>query len=61
MKINDLKTLKAETEHLKAKISADKELLLSESKLLKYHLFEDVFNLLGGLFKQKKNQKKEGD
>jgi len=57
MKINDLKTLKAETEHLKYKIKADKELLIAESKLLKYHLFEEVFKVLGSFLKQKKKKK----
>ena len=59
MKINDLKTLRAETEHLKSKIKADKELLIAESKLLKYHLLEDIFKTLGGLFKQKKKTKQD--
>jgi len=52
MKINDLKSLRIETERLQYKIKVDKELLITETKLLKYRLFEDALKALTALFKR---------
>ena len=51
MKINNLSKLRMETDRLKYKIQVDKEKLVTELKLLRFHLFEFVIKEVIGLFK----------
>ena len=51
MKITSLKSLKMETERIRFKVRMDKEKIVTELKLLKYHLIEQAIKEVSGLFK----------
>ena len=51
MKINSLKSLKMETERIRFKIQMDKDKIVTEIKLLRYQLIEQVIKEVAGLFK----------
>ena len=51
MKITSLKSLKMETERIRFKVRMDKEKIVTELKLLRYHLIEQIMKEVAGLFK----------
>ena len=56
MKITSLKSLKMETERMRFKIRMDKDKIVTEVKLLKYHLIEQAVKEVAGLFKGEKHK-----
>lgn len=56
MKITSLKSLKMETERMRFKIRMDKDKIVTEVKLLKYHLIEQAVKEVAVLFKGEKRK-----
>lgn len=52
MKINNLKSLRIETDHLNYKLKVDKEKIITEIKLLRYHFIEYALKEVVRLFKR---------
>jgi hypothetical protein len=52
MKINNLASLRRETERLEYKLKVDKGKLKSDIKLLRFYIFEYIFKEVLGLFRK---------
>ena len=59
MKINNLASLRRETERLEYKIKVDASKLKSEFQLLRYQLIELVIKEVAGLFKKSTGKDRE--
>jgi hypothetical protein len=52
MKIDSLKSLRMEIERLDYKLKVDREKLVSDIKLLRYRILEDILKGITGVFKR---------
>ena len=60
MKINNLASLRRETERLEYKIRVDASKLKTDFQLLRYELMEQGIKAVAGLFKKTENKQKSG-
>jgi hypothetical protein len=58
MKIDSLKSLRMEIERLDYKLKVDREKLVSDIKLLRYRILEDILRGITGVFKRDTKKRK---